>query len=191
MSQLQCPACGAEMSLDVVLSHEALRRATFELLQMSLPLGALVMRYVALFRPAKNRMSPDRMAKLVGQLVPDLQRRTITHRGRDWDMPLEGWRAGLEAMLEKAAAGKLTLPLDTHAYLYTVLVGLADKLEADQEESTEHQRRNRGGDGPTLGPVSVAQVIAQAEPRKLGVPDHIKAEIAAIKQGTPIQRSAA
>ncbi len=191
MSQLQCPACGAEMSLDVVLSHEALRRATFELLQMSLPLGALVMRYVALFRPAKNRMGADRMAKLVGQLVPDMQREAITHRGRDWDMPLEGWRAGFEAMLEKAAAGKLTLPLDTHAYLYTVLVGLADKLEAGQEESTERQRRNRGGDGPNVGPVSIADVVQKAEPRKLGVPEHIKAEIAALKKGEPIRRSAA
>lgn len=184
MSQLQCPACGAEMSLDVVLSHEALRRATFELLQMSLPLGALVMRYVALFRPAKNRMGADRMAKLVAQLLPDMQRQVITHRGRDWDMPLEGWRAGFEAMLEKAAAGKLTLPLDTHAYLYTVLVGLADKLEAGQEESTEQQRRNRGGDGPNVGLVSAADLVQKAEPRKLGVPDHIKAQLADIRQRT-------
>lgn len=184
MSQLQCPACGAEMSLDVVLSHEALRRATFELLQMSLPLGALVMRYVALFRPAKNRMGADRMAKLVAQLLPDMQRQVITHRGRDWDMPLEGWRAGFEAMLEKAAAGKLTLPLDTHAYLYTVLVGLADKLEAGQEASTEQQRRNRGGDGPNVGLVSVADVVQKAEPRRLGVPTHIREQLADIRQRT-------
>lgn len=142
MSHLQCPACGAEMSLDVALANEALRRATVDLITMSLPLGSLVLRYVGLFRPAKNRISPDRMAKLIGQLLPDMRRGAITHKGRDWAMPLDGWRAGFEAMLERAAADKLTLPLDTHAYLYTVLAGSADKVEARAETQLEAERRH-------------------------------------------------
>ena len=169
MSQLQCPACGAEMSLDVVLSHEALRRATFELLQMSLPLGALVMRDVALFRPAKNRMGADRMAKLVAQLLPDMQRQAITHRGRDWDMPLEGWRAGFEAMLEKAAADKLTLPLKSHGYLMEIIVGYGNKAEAAKETKREQDRaypystdRNSNTAAP-IGDV-ISQVISRQIP---------------------------
>lgn len=185
MSQLQCPACGAEMSLDVVMSHEVLRRATFDLLQMSLPLGALVMRYIALFRPAKNRMSPDRMAKLVGQIVPDMQRELIRHKGREWPAPRDSWRMALEAMLDKAAAGKLTLPLDSHGYLYTVIAGAADRQEAEAEEDIEQGRRQRANPGPVLpGPVHAADVAT----RKLGVPEHIKQQLDALRRGEPLQK---
>jgi len=142
MSLVNCPACGAEMTMDVVFAHDELRRAMHEVMLISLPLATLVLRYLGLFRPAKNRLSPSRMAKLAGQLLPDLQRGAITHRGRDWTMPLDGWRAGLEAMLEKAAADKLTLPLENHNYLYTVLVGLADKVEAVAEAQRETERRS-------------------------------------------------
>lgn len=130
------------MSLDVALTHEELRRAMHDLLLISLPLGSLVMRYVNLFRPAKNRLSGDRMARLVGELVPDIQRSAITHRGREWAMPIDGWKTGLETMLERASNGKLDLPLDSHAYLYTVLAGLAEKVEAQAEAEREAERRH-------------------------------------------------
>lgn len=139
---LRCPACGAEMSLDVALTHDELRRAVAELISVSLPLGSLITRYVGLFRPSKNRLSGDRMARLVGQLVPDIQRGAITHRGRDWTVPLECWRSGFEAMLAKAASGKLDLPLESHAYLYTVLTGMAEKVEAAAEAEREDGRRH-------------------------------------------------
>ena len=183
MSLLQCPACGAEMSLDVLLSNEALRLAMVDLVKISLPLGALAMRYIGLFRPAKNRMSPDRMAKLMGQLVPDMQRGAITHKGRDWAMPQDGWRAGLEALLEMAAAGTLTLPLDNHRYLYTVLVGLADKVEATEERAVETTREQRVVTGRPAGLQSVADVVEKTTT----MPPHIRDQIAALKRGESIK----
>lgn len=161
MSLINCPSCGAEMSLDVALTHEELRRAVHEVLAMSLPLGTLVMRYIALFKPEKNRLAPSRMAKLVLQLLPDMQAATITHKGRAWHMPAESWKLGLEAMLNKAAAGKLGLPLENHNYLYTVLVGLADRAEAAEEASTEAAARTRPS-APTAGPQTLAEVARQA-----------------------------
>lgn len=184
MSALQCPACGAEMSLDVALTHEALRRATFSLLQQSLPLGAMVMRYVALFRPAKNRMSPDRMAKLVELLLPDLQRQAISHKGRNWKVTHDGWRMGFESVLEKAANGKLTLPLENHRYLYTVLCGMADQLEAEEERAIEQARRTERPAGPVAGPVPVALAAANAAP----IPDHVRAQMAALRRGQSIKK---
>lgn len=168
------------MSLDIALANEALRRATVELITMSLPLGSLVLRYVGLFRPARNRISPDRMAKLIGQLVPDMQRGAITHKGRDWAMPTTSWRAGLDAMLERAAADKLTLPLENHNYLYTVLAGLADKVEARQEEADLVAARQRSVAGPAPQPQSIAKVLT-------GMPEHIKRQVEAIKRGQSIK----
>jgi hypothetical protein len=152
MTLLCCPSCGGEMSLDVLIAHNELRQATFTLVEKSLSLGSLTMRYIALFRPAKNRMSADRWAKLITQLLPDLQRGAITHKGREWEIPLETWKQGFEAMLEKAAGGKLTLPLDNHNYLYTVLVGLADKTEAVVEERVEQERRTERPAMPACRP---------------------------------------
>ena len=182
MTLLCCPACGGEMSLDVLITHNELRQAAFGLVEKSLSLGSLVMRYIALFRPAKNRMSADRWAKLILQLQPDLQRNAITHKGRDWSLPLEVWKQGLEAMLEKAASGKLTLPLENHNYLYTVLVGLADKVEAVVEVQSEQARRT-GRDASTNGPVSAADAAV----RTLGMPAHIKAQAEAIRRGEPMK----
>lgn len=187
MTLLSCPSCGGEMSLDVLLSHNELRQAMAALAEKSLPMGGLMLRYIGLFRPAKNRMSPDRWAKLILQLLPDVQRGAINHKGRDWAMPLDGWRAGLEAMLDKAASEKLTLPLENHNYLYTVLAGMADKFEAAQEQATEADRRTR--QGPSVRPDQTrATPVLQAAARALGVPDHIKQEMAAIRRGEPIQR---
>jgi hypothetical protein len=182
MTLLCCPSCGGEMSLDVLIAHNELRQATFTLVEKSLSLGSLVLRYIALFRPAKNRMSADRWAKLIGQLLPDLQRNAITHKGREWHVPLETWKAGFEAMLEKAAASKLTLPLENHNYLYTVLVGLADKVEAVDEEQTEQSRRTERPAQAPAGPVTAAEAATRA----LGMPAHIKAQADAIRRGESI-----
>jgi hypothetical protein len=164
------------MSLDVLIAHNELRQAAFTLVEKSLSLGTLVMRYIALFRPAKNRMSADRWAKLITQLLPDLQREAITHKGRDWPMSIESWKLGLEAMLEKAAAGKLTLPLDNHQYLYTVLAGMSDKVEAVAEERVEEQRRHKPLDDVVKGPQTAVAALHK------GIPATVLAEMDAIRE---------
>lgn len=167
------------MSLDVVIAHNELRHAAAHLVEKSLALGSLVMRYVALFRPAKNRMSADRWAKLILQLQPDLQRNAVDHKGRTWPVPLESWKRGLEAVLERAAAGKITLPLENHNYLYAVLVGMADTAQA--EAVVEDSRRHQAAPAASAGPVSVGAALA----RTSGVPDHVRALSESLKQGLP------
>jgi hypothetical protein len=45
-------------------------------------------------------------------------------------------------MLTARAAGRLSLPLTQHGYLYAVLAGLADKQEASAEALRESERRS-------------------------------------------------
>jgi len=182
MTVICCPSCGGEMSLDVLVAHNELRRVLFDLLEKSLSCGSLVLRYVGLFRPAKNRMSADRFAKLIGQLLPDIQREAITHKGRDWPVPVDAWNAGLEAMLEKASAGKLQLPLENHNYLYAVLVGMADKAEAQAESQREEERRHSASLVVAhTGPVAVTEAV------KKGVPEHIRQQLDELRRGAPVK----
>jgi hypothetical protein len=156
-----CPACRAEMSLDVLLAGEDTRHVLAELVTLSLPFGALTLRYIALFRPEKRQLTHRRMLALVGELLQDVHRGAITRRGREWPVSLALWSQALDAVLAARDKGQLTLPLTSHGYLYEVLCALADKQEAEQERQVEQDRRSRPREatGPTGGPVQVLGAV--------------------------------
>ena len=140
-TDFQCPACGAEFDLAVAFSHEVDQRALSRLAAVSIPLGARVLRYVALFTPPKQRLTMAKKLKLILQLLPDLERKAITHKGRDWPAPLEAWAMAFDQMLAARDAQRLELPMKGHGYLYAILAGMADKHEAKAEQDREHQQR--------------------------------------------------
>lgn len=157
-----CPACHAEMTLDVLIPNDEARMAVGPVLERGLGLGGVCMRYIALFRPEKRRMSIERMCRLVAELTPDIERRAITRKGRDWPAPIEVWRQGMEIVIGKRDKGTLTLPLSGHGLLYEVMCGLAEKAEAATERQREEDRRNRRDAGPRdAGPRDLA-VLAEA-----------------------------
>jgi hypothetical protein len=157
--RVSCPVCNAELSLDVLLANEEARAAMARLATASLPLGGLVLRYLALFRPPKRRLSIDRMTSLLLELLPDIERRHVTRKGREWFAEIETWRIALETVMAYRDAGKLTLPLSSHAYLYEVIVGLADKQEAAEERAREAGRKaERRG---TVQPVAAGNAVLQ------------------------------
>ena len=138
----RCPNCGAGLSLDALVGHDALRQLLAQTLLSGLPFGRQLLRYLGLFRPLKRELRPDRAARLLGEVLADVQRGAVTRRGRDWCAPHALWAAGLDAVLDAAASGSLTLPLTDHAYLYEVLMRMADKQEAAHEAAHEQQRRS-------------------------------------------------
>lgn len=154
--KVTCPSCHAEMSLEALLESESARRAVARLAEISLPFGALVLRYIALFRPAKRRLSIERMVALIEELLPDMQRHAVQRKGREWHAPLESWRAAMETVLAARDKGTLSLPLTSHGYLYEVLAAQADKVESVAEREREKQARSRSVAGPAAGPVPFA-----------------------------------
>lgn len=138
----RCPNCGASASLDALISHQALRQLLATVMQLGLPYGGPLMRYLGLFRPARRELRPERAARLLAELLPDIQRGAITRRGRDWPAPPALWHAALDAVLDAAAKGSLQPPLADHGYLYEVLMRLADKQEGAQEAQREQERRS-------------------------------------------------
>lgn len=140
-----CPACGTELTLEHLVGHLDDSRAFSRLIALSVPMAHLVVRYINLFTPEKQRLTLRKKVRLIAQLLPDLQREAITHKGRDWAAPLPAWEKAIEQMLAARAAGRLQLPMTGHGYLYSILAGLADKLEAGAEAQLDADRRAAAG----------------------------------------------
>ena len=141
MTDLACPVCGTELDMAVLFSSETDQRALARLAAVSIPLGTRVLQYITLFQPPKTRLTAAKKIKLMLQLLPDLERKAIHHKGRDWNVPLDAWALAFDQMLLARDQGKLDLPMKGHGYLYAVLSGMADKFEGQAEQQREAERR--------------------------------------------------
>ncbi|MBX3589051.1 MAG: hypothetical protein KF796_20670 [Ramlibacter sp.] len=159
-----CWSCGAELTPEQLFAHEQDRQAFGQLAALSVPLGARVIGYVALHAPAKNRMTIARKAKLIMELLPDLQREQITRNGRDWPAPRAAWSLAIDGMLSLRDQGKLTLPLSGHGYLYAVLQGMAEKVERADESQRELDRRARSTSARATGSLDIGAVLDELGP---------------------------
>ena len=202
MTDISCPVCGAGFDLAVAFACDEERQAFARLASVSIPLGTRVLRYISLFQPPKQRLTSAKKLKLLQQLLPDLERKTITHKGRDWPAPLDTWAQAFDQMLERRAAGTLELPMKSHGYLYAILAGMADKTEAAQEARHEEDARLRprrdtvqvrgqaleigaaldvvySGKDPALA------AIDQRERNAAPIPAHLRERMQQIKRGQP------
>lgn len=157
-----CTVCGAEEGLDALLHRmiddDTVRRLIAQVVNDSLPLGALVLRYLRLHKPARQRLRMKIVAQLLAELVPDITRGRIERSGRSWVCDGDGWKAALQAVFDAQDKGTLGLPLQGNGYLYQVLMNMADKTEAVAEKQTDAVRRGRGH---TAGAQPVGAVLDQ------------------------------
>ena len=138
--KLSCPACGAEMTLDVLVAHEGAREAVLVALQLPAPIGKLLVQYLGMFRPGKRQLSWERVGSVLGELRVPIEAAQIERHGRNWPAPLDYWKAALEHMVQLRDTGKLQLPLKSHGYLLEVIAGMSNKAEA-KGEAQDHARR--------------------------------------------------
>ena len=122
--QVRCPSCGAEMSLDVVIEHDAAAQALALALSFT-PLGKLIVRYLAMFRPAKSKLSWPRVVNLLGELMPMIESQRIERNGTLYEASHDVWCAAIEQMLATRDAGRLQTPLKSHGYLLEVIISTA------------------------------------------------------------------
>lgn len=157
---LSCHRCGANLTLDALLVNADDRAVVMELLSNGTPLGAAMARYISLFAPPKTSLTLRKQIRLAKELMHDIKRAAINHRGREWAVPVKLWEQGIDQMLQARDAGKLDLPMANHRYLYAILSSLADKTEAVAEAQTEASRRTPG----THTPAATYQVHGQTLP---------------------------
>lgn len=188
MTDLTCPLCGTGLSITHLLVNADDRAVVVRLLALSTPLGAAVGRYIGLFTPPKTSLTLRKQVRIVLQLLPDLERGAITHRGRDWQVPTKVWEAGIDQMLAARDAGKLALPMKGHGYLYAILVGLADKVEGAAEAQAEDAKRHPARQDTAANPaMTIAQdlVLAFAQRDQLAapMPAELRARLNELKGG--------
>ena len=121
--RVRCPCCGATNSLDALIAHDDARTVLMLLIKLGGELPALTMRYLGLFRPAQTELSFARVAKLLNDLLPDMQAQRIERDGRVYDAPPAAWAWAMQQTLAAREAGRLNTPLKNHGYLYEVLTG--------------------------------------------------------------------
>lgn len=200
-----CTVCGAEESLDALLlrmiDDDQVRRLIAAVVTDSLPLGGMVVRYLRLHKPPKQKLRIGVVGRLLAELVPDIQRNSIARAGRTWLVSGDSWKAAFQAVFDAHDKGTLAVPLQGNGYLYQVLMRMADKDEALQEKQVDAERRGRANEA---GTVSIGVVLEgdqefgcappKAAPRPFLEPGpkrdsplvrQMKAELAA-KKGTPV-----
>jgi hypothetical protein len=173
--RLSCPACGASSSLDALIEHAAAREVLTAALCVDGRLGPLLVKYLALFRPAKTGLSMSRVAALLGELLPLIHAAKIERNGSLYAAPREAWIMALDDLL--ARRDSLTLPLKSHGYLLGVLANQSTQAAARAEKSTEQRRaghtpvgavaaahRPMPADAPVVrDPMAAAAAIAKAK----------------------------
>lgn len=160
---VSCPACNAQMSLDVLLGHQGARDAILALayLHPGEKLVGTAVRYLALFAPAKQTMRFDRIAALLNELGELIRPARIEHQGRSWPAPMDYWLTAMEEML--ANRERLRLPLTSHGYLKSIVAGMGDRANAEADRRREASAR---GETP-VGHVAPTQITppARNQPR--------------------------
>lgn len=118
---IKCPNCGAVHSLDSVLGAEAGGELLLMLAELSPSLAKAALRYLGLFRPAKSQLSFARAAKLLGELMPEIQANECVRDGVRYAAPEAAWINGFEACLKARDEGRLKLPFKSHGYLKEIV----------------------------------------------------------------------
>ena len=162
--RLTCPCCGAQNSLEALLTDAAARQAVAAAL--ALPgLGDRLVRYLGLFRPPGRGLTWDRVARLLDELNAALAAGQIERHGQTWPAPLDYWKIALDQILDSRPT--LTLPLKSHGYLYEILVGLSRKASdarAAQAEVAAEQARAHAGDRRGMQPAAALTAALPSPP---------------------------
>ena len=172
--KLSCPACGAIASLDILLGHEGARDAVILAMRLPAPLGKQLIQYVGLFRPASRQLSMDRLAAILGELLPMIESARIERAGRIWAAPVDIWKAAIDEILAKR--DRLTLPLKSQGYLLEIIVGMSNKAEGKTEAMREQQLAYAYSSERQPGMTQVADAIEKPA-RRTVMPESVREQL--------------
>ena len=135
--RIVCPCCQADFPIEAGLNDVEARNAIKRAFSLS-PIGAQLLFYLQLFKPAKQAMRMDKFARLLNELVDMIHAGKIMHNGAFYSAPQKYWELAINQMLDNRQ--QLKLPMKSHGYLISIIAGYAEKEEAKVEKQTEARR---------------------------------------------------
>lgn len=137
-----CPTCSESFPIAAGFLEPDGKRFGVLLAGMDPALGRATVDYLGLFSPARQKLRLSKAVKLVEALdvltrtgIVSRDERTSASRPTTVAM----WVEGIQQMLAQRA--RLTLPLQNHHYLRSVVYGIADQADAQAERSAEANKR--------------------------------------------------
>jgi hypothetical protein len=156
----RCPCCGTSGSLELFIGDDDVAKAIAAALSIT-PVGKQVVRYLGLFRPEKKTLAMPKVAKLLAELMPMIERQEAKRGGVVFAAPHEVWALAIEKVIEARDLGKLQTPLKTHGYLLEVVITESSKQQLQGVEMVGHSV------GTISKPLSAtAQAVMALEARK-------------------------
>lgn len=128
--RVTCPACGCRGDVEAFLVEEEAKRMAAGFAELEPALGKAVLRYLRLFKPAKQELRAGRAAALIADLVEMISAGTVCkdeRSGQRRPAPVAVWVEALEQTLAKPP---LDTPLSNHHYLRAVAYGVAGEHQA-------------------------------------------------------------
>lgn len=143
--RLTCSACGAHGSIEQFTADADARTAMAIALRLPTGVGAVALRYIALFRPAKRGLTWDRVCKLLGELAQMIEAGAVERRGHTHPASHALFLRAMEQMVVQRE--RLRLPLKDHNYLREIIAGDSPResaaLEAQAEAAKAADSRRR------------------------------------------------
>jgi hypothetical protein len=171
---INCPECGAQFDLSQAMEDADGRRFVGLLADLPPVVVKPLLRYLKLFKPAKQGLRWSRMYTLTKELLPMIQQAEVTRNGLHYICTVEQWAAHMTDLAE-CPPESLRRPLTGNGYLISIAANQADQTAAKAEKALEAQARYRSS-GTTGGLVAAANVVACEPPKKKRPPEGWKDE---------------
>lgn len=141
--QVVCPCCNTEFPIEAGLIEADGKRLAAVVAELDPSVGRAMIGYLRLFKPSKAALRMARATKIAREVADLVAAGDVCRdeRGgvRRAAIPAL-WAQGMEQMASQR--DRLTLPIDSHGYLRSIVFALADKADAAVERAREDRLRS-------------------------------------------------
>ena len=138
---MTCPCCRQSFELREAREDEAWREFVEALISLPNHVQPAVLRYLELFRPAKqSSLRSSSLLSLLSTLKPLLIAQQFERGGKTYVASVERFVGAMDYLHSQQA--KLTLPLKGHGYLLETLASVLERTAAKAEQAQQEQLRS-------------------------------------------------
>ncbi|NOY61767.1 MAG: hypothetical protein GXP10_01215 [Gammaproteobacteria bacterium] len=142
ITPIYCRTCGAIADLWQAIEDAEGRLWVKELTD----LPALCIRpmrdYLKLHKPPKKALSYKKLLTLTRELSPMIRAAEVRRNRTVYAAPAQSWAAAMTRLVEEPPKS-LTLPLNGHGYLLSIVAGESETIAAKAEHEAEQRRQHR------------------------------------------------